>query len=179
VKRIRPDIRTTLSCITLSALVGGTLRAQTTKSTPPEPPERVWASLGLGAGTGATFAGVISGWYSRGTFAMGVQYSEVQPFWITDIHSSAALLLGARTSGDRVFLVGGVGPAAARFQTDCNGACPLHQVGSQSPALGFSGQAVVNARILGLTFGTFGALGAPRVSYAGIALSVAAGWFGR
>ena len=148
-------------------------------STQRDPPERVWASLGLGAGTGATWAGVIGGWYSRGAFAIGVEYSEVQPQWSADRHNSAALVLGARTSGDRFFLVGGVGPAAARFLTDCKGACQLHQVGSQPLALGFSGQAVVDAPLLGLTLGTFGALGTRRVSYAGVALSVALGWFGK
>jgi hypothetical protein len=41
---------------------------------------------------------------------MGVQYSEVQPFWSGGRHNSAALLLGARTAGERVFIVGGLGP---------------------------------------------------------------------
>ena len=159
---------------------GAVLHAQApSDSTQRDPPERVWASLGLGAGTGATLAGVIGGWYSRGSFAIGAQYSEVQPFWSADRHNSAALLLGARTSGERVFLVGGLGPATARSLTDCEGACQLHQVGSQPLALGFSGQAVLDSPLLGLTLGTFGALGRRRVSYAGVALSVALGWFGK
>lgn len=51
---------------------------------------------------------------------------------------------------------------------------PVHyHVASQPLAIEFSGEAVVNARILGLAVATFGALGVRRVSYAGVALSVA------
>ena len=180
-RQTRSGVRAIIWFVLLPSLAihAASLRAQATlESAQREPPERVWVSLGLGAGTGATLAGVTGGWYSRGSFAIGAQYSVVQPFWSADEHSSVALLAGARTGGNRAFLVGAVGLAAARFITDCNSACQLHEVGHDAVALAFSAQAVANARIPGLTLGTFGALGPRRVSYAGVALSLALGWFG-
>jgi hypothetical protein len=164
--------------IVLSVLIdGAALRAQAPAIAPPGPPERAWASIGLGRGTGSTLAGVLSGWYSSGSFAIGGQYSEAQQLFSGDKHTIAALLLGARTSDERVFAVGGVGPAAARVATDCNGACPTHAVGHPL-ALGFSGQVVATTQILGLAVGAFGALGERSVSYNGVAVSVTIGWFG-
>jgi hypothetical protein len=164
--------------IALSVLIdGAALRAQAPAITPPEPPERAWVSAGLGSGTGSTLAAVLSGWYSHGSFAIGGQYAQAQRYLSGDKHTIASLLLGARTSGDHVFGVGGLGPAAARFETDCISTCPLHVVASPL-ALGFAGQVMANTQILGLSLGAFGAIAERGASYTGVAVSVTIGWFG-
>ena len=140
--------------------------------------QSAWASIGVGVGRPDGGAGVIGGWYSRGSLVVGGQYSLVQPMWSADTRSSVALLAGARTLASRAFLMGTFGIAGARFVTDCGGSCPLHQVGPTAAALAFSGQAVANSGVLGLTLGTFGVLGPRRVSHAGAAVSLAVGWFG-
>lgn len=98
--------------------------------------------------------------------------------WEADTRSAVALLAGARTLGGRAFLMGTFGIAAARFVADCGGSCRLHQVGPTAAALAFSGQAVANSGVLGLTLGTFGILGPRNVSHAGAVISLAVGWFG-
>jgi hypothetical protein len=170
-------VKTAASLLALS-VHGAVLLAQSPVDAPRAGPQSGWASIGVGAGSPGGVAGVISGWYSRGSFVVGGQYSAVSPMWEADTRSSVALLAGARTRGSRAFLMGTFGIAAARFVADCGGSCRLHQVGPTAAALAFSGQAVANSGVLGLTLGTFGVLGPRNVSHAGLVASLAVGWFG-
>ena len=160
-----------------SSLHGSSLFAQPVGAAQRRPVQSAWASLGVGFGTPSSTAGVIGGWYSRGALIVGAQYSQVSPFLGGDTRSSVALLAGARTLDSRAFLVATLGVAAARLVSDCS-SCPSRQVGPTAAALAVSAQAVANSGVLGLTLGTFGVLGPSRVSHAGVAVSLALGWFG-
>lgn len=170
-------MKTAASLLALS-VHGALLHAQPSVDGQREGRQSGWASIGVGVGSPAGIAGVISGWYSRGSFVVGGQYSAVSPMREADSRSSVALLAGARTLGSRAFLMGAFGIAAARFVLDCGGTCRAQQVGPTAAALAFSGQAVANSGVLGLTLGTFGVLGPRSVSHAGVVVSFAVGWFG-
>jgi hypothetical protein len=165
------------------------LRAQSRESTLPEPstsdtssqgerwPKRGWISGGLGVGTWpyGSIAGVASGWYSIGEAAMGVRFGGANALF-SEQRSDKAFLIGARTRGNRGFVLGAVGisKVASSRSCDCSG-------GLTRPAamtMGYSLEAHGQLELAGVGVVVFGALGPTSVRYNAFAVTLNAGWFG-
>ncbi len=140
-------------------------------------PHNGWVSLGFGTGSNAFmssgFAGVASAWYTVGPVAMGVRTASTSRSGLVsstdDVVQDVAALIGLRTPARRAVFLGALGYGRASVRpgnSDANG-------------LAYSLQASVNYRIVGIAAELFGAEGAGRASFRGVALSLQLGWFGR
>lgn len=138
------------------------------------PDQRAWVSGALGVGT-VGIAVNLGLWYTHGGLALGAQ-TNADDQWVGENRESWALLVG--TSGDwgHDRLVGAIGPASlhSSFCGD-QGGC---EQGARYLGLGFAGEALVHAPVIGIGVDTFGAIGPRRMSHAAVGLSVQLGWLG-
>ena len=150
-------------------------------ASPPSPdqwPQRAWISGGLGLGIwpDGSLAGVVSGWYSGGAVAIGVRAASVGQ-WFGEQRSDRAFLVGARTRGDRGFLLGGLGFAQISSSRTCDGPCSALTRPSAA-AVAYSVEAHGNLEVAGVGLSMFGTLGPTSIRYNAFAITLNAGWFG-
>ena len=139
---------------------------------------RAWVGAGFGFGTPprGAYAGLAAAWYSVGNLALGARLDGVG-IAQAESRSNRALLVGARTPGDRAFLLGAGGVTRMAFSHSCDAPCAA-EVGSNATAFAYSVEAHGNLDVLGLALVMFGARGPARVRYNAFAITFNAGWFG-
>jgi hypothetical protein len=136
--------------------------------------QHAWVSGALGVGS-VGIAADLSVWYTRRALALGVQ-SDADDQLFGEQLESLMFLVGASGDWGHDRLVGAVGPASLHSSlcgddTGC-------QQGATHLALGFAGEALVHAPVIGIGIDTFGAIGPRRTSHIAVGLSVQLGWLG-
>jgi hypothetical protein len=139
------------------------------------PDQHGWVSGALGVGT-VGLGAALSLWYTRRRLALGVQANADEGFPFGEQRESWAFLVG--TSGDwgHDRLVGALGPAS--LHTSACGDDSGCRQGASYFALGFAGEALVHAPVIGIGIDTFGAIAPKRLSHIAVGLSVQFGWLG-
>src|SRR5689334_6816190 len=142
-------------------------------------PQRAWISGGLGLGTWpyASLAGVASGWYTSGEVAVGVRIGEADQIF-GEQRSDQAFLVGARTPGDRGFMVAAAGIGRVASSRSCDGPCSGGITRPNATALAYSVEGHANLGFAGIGLVMFGELGPTSARYNAFAITANLGWFG-
>ena len=143
-------------------------------------PQRAWLSVGLGPGMSpsASLGGVLSGWYSVGIGAVGVRTSSVGQILVGEQRRDRAFLVGARTHGDRGFLLGALGVGRVSSSRTCDGPCTPPPPRPSARAAVYSVEGHANLELAGVGVTMFGAFGPETMGFHAFALTVNFGWFG-
>jgi hypothetical protein len=147
-------------------------------------PVAAWASASLGPGSvGKSPAGgvasALSGTLSVGPLLVIVRGSDVGPYMSAgDGVNASSVLVGARTSGSRLFASGALGLSRARHYHECD-QCGYRTTDSPSDALAYDVTLHANAYVVGLALSLSGNAGSGVASYSAVTLGVELGWFGR
>jgi hypothetical protein len=142
--------------------------------------QRIFGSLAVGPGVQAGVAGgapaaALGAWYAPGRFVVGYRTAGVERLF-GEGRLDKSFLAGISNNGDRLFGFGAVGIAGARSFTTCDD-CGRGRRDPTTIALAFQAEAEANLYAAGLGVDVFGAVGARRVSYVAIGLSVQLGAF--
>ena len=174
-------------CVTVATLLStASLRAQNERGIVPAVdssadakswPKHVWIGAGLGPGIlpRHTMSGIVTGWYSAGFVALGVRLAVADVLSGTE-RDDRALLVGARTSGNRWYLLGAVGIADITSPGACSDCRPLFPPTTE---FAYSLEGHGTGTFVGLGVTMFGALGPPEVRYNTIAITLNIGMFGQ
>src|SRR5262245_14517056 len=138
-------------------------------------PKHAWVGAGLGTGIAPRdmVSGIITGWYSAGFVALGVRFAGVISH--TD-REDRALVVGARTRGNRWYLLGAAGIADITSPRPCKDCQPVFPPTTE---FAYTLEGHGTGTFVGLGVTMFGALGPPEVRYTAIALTVNIGNFGQ
>lgn len=174
--------------LTVSTLLGASsLGAQTARGNAPAVdstgvanpwPQHAWISVGLGGGTSprGAISALATGWYSAGVVALGVRLADADQLF-GEQRSDRALLVGARTRGNRWFLLGAAGIADIASSHTCDACTALTRPPVTEVAYSVEGHG--NLTFVGIGVTMFGALGPVQARYNAIALTLNVGTFGR
>lgn len=136
-----------------------------------------WVAATLGAGTGnLSFAGALSFWYARNALALGVEGSSEGGILGGEQRDVVGVMAGVTRATIHHRLVAAAGLASVHDHESCEDFCSPAVPESRNIAVAFSGQAFVNASVIGIGLETFGAVGSGRSSFIAAGLSVQLGW---
>lgn len=152
----------------------------TSSPVPNQWPQRAWISGGVGQGTWPrrSIAILLAGWYSGGPVAIGGRLSGVGQ-WFGEQRSDQAFLVGARTRGDRGFLLGALGVGKVASSITCDGPCNGGLTRPSASTMSYSLEAHGNLELVGVGLTMFGALGPASTRFNAFVLTLNVGWFGR
>src|SRR6185437_16401803 len=136
-----------------------------------------WVAATLGGATGTqSFAAALSLWYARDALALGVEGSSEGGLFDDEQRDVVAFMAGVTRATTHHRLVAAAGLASVHDYESCQDFCSPGVPDSRAIAVAFSGQAFVNASVIGIGLETFGAVGGRRSSFIAAGLSVQLGW---
>ena len=144
-----------------------------------------WASAGFGearirGSNGSPIAVALRASASISDVVVMARFAEVGPFLVGgDGVDDAALLVGVRSGGHRLFATATVGYSRVTPYHGGGIDGPARTTGLSQDALAYDLGIHANLLIPGLSLGLSGDLGPPRIAYTAIVLSMELGWFGK